>query len=111
MRLLNFGADKSGLHSYCLPAPDTVNAVSLSASVAESITIPSGAKYVIFSATADFYANYSTTATVPGDTTDGSASELNPTGRRLTGEGMNPAVTAISVISADTCIITASFYA
>lgn len=78
---------------------------SLAAGVAESITVPSGAKYVVFSATADFYANYTTTATVPGDVTDGTASELNPTGRIIQG------VTTISVISADTCIITAAFYA
>lgn len=111
MRQLNFGTDKDGNHSYHLPAPDAtqVMARSLAASTAESITVPAGAKYVVFSATADFYANYSTTATVPLDTTDGSASELNPTGRIV--GGLIPAISTISVISADACIVTASFYA
>jgi hypothetical protein len=36
------------------------------------MTVPTGAQYVNFSATSNFYANFTTTATVPGDVTDGS---------------------------------------
>lgn len=94
------------------PIPSSVMALSLAANVAESFTLPSttatsvGARYVLFSATASFYANCYVTATVPGDTTDGTASELNPAGYQLTpGEPVT-----ISVISSSTCIITAAFY-
>ena len=103
--------DKSN-GSYALINPDFVLARSLAATTAESITVPTGpdgkskASYVSFSSTCDFYANYSQTATVPGDTTDGTASELNPMVRYLSG-----GVTTISVITAaSSCIITASFY-
>lgn len=81
-----------------------VNALSLAVSTAESFTVPAGAQYVNFSATANFYANFTTTATVPGDTTDGTASVLNPGLRSLEG------ATAVSVISAAACIITAEFF-
>lgn len=96
--------------SYALAIPDYTNALSLAASTAESFTVPTGAngskaRYVSFASTCDFYANYRTTATVPGDTTDGSASELNPLIRLV-----DTSTTTISVISASTCIITASFY-
>jgi hypothetical protein len=77
---------------------------SLAANTAESFTVPSGAQYVNFSATADYYVSFVTTATVPGDTTDGSASVLNPGLRSIEG------ATTISVISAATCIITAEFF-
>ncbi|MBX4215701.1 hypothetical protein KW797_02015 [Candidatus Parcubacteria bacterium] len=97
--------------SYALIYPDYVLSLSLAASTAESFTVPTGpngskASYVSFASTCDFYANYKTTATVPGDVTDGTASALNPTVRYLKGE-----VTTISVITAaDTCIITADFF-
>lgn len=85
-------------------APTYVNALSLAASTAESTTVPTGAKWIIFSATCNFYANRTTTATVPGDTTDGTASELNPSAWWV-GD-----VTTISVISPTTCVITFSAY-
>jgi hypothetical protein len=97
---LNLGPDDS----YSLRPSDYVLAKSLAAGVAESFTVPDNAKYVLFSATADFYANYTTTATVPGDVTDGTASELNPALRILT------SVTTISVIAPADCVITASFW-
>lgn len=96
--------DKNGQNIFALPAPGYVNARVLAASTAETITPPGGAKFVVFSANADFYVNYTTTAAIPTDTTDGSAAELNPSVRDITG------VTAISVISAGVCIVTAAFY-
>lgn len=93
--------------------PQVVNALALAASVAESFTVPTlqdgitKARYVIFSGNCDFYVNCYTTATVPGDTSDGSASELNPAGYRLP-----PDVTTISVITAATTgVVTAAYYA
>lgn len=93
--------------SYALGMPTYVNARVLAANTAESFTVPTGAQFVSFASNCDFYANYTTTASVPGsDITDGSANELNPLVRIVDG-----AVTSISVITAATsCIITTSFY-
>lgn len=91
----------------CLPFSDAVNAVALAANTPESIVIPTGARFVIFSGTADFYVKAAASgavAAVPGDTTDGSACELNPTMRDLKGIG------SLSAISASTCVVTAAFY-
>lgn len=96
--------DKNANTLFALPRPGYVNSVSLSASTAESITVPNGARFAVFSATGDFYVNYSTTATVPGDVSDGTASELNPSVRDVYG------LSSFSVISAGTPIITVAFY-
>lgn len=94
------------------PIPASVMAVSLAAGVAKSFTLPvttTGvpARYVIFSGTGNYYVNCYATATVPGDTTDGTGSELNPSAYQITpGEPVT-----ISVISAVACVVTAAFYA
>jgi hypothetical protein len=90
--------------SFILDAPDYTDAKLLAASTAEAFTVPAGANYVNFSSSGDFYVNYSTTATVPGDVTDGTASEYKPGLRCITG------IATISIISAGTPIVTASFY-
>lgn len=89
------------------PFPVSVMARALAASTAETITPPAGSRFVIFSSNVDFYVNPYTTATVPGDTTDGTASELNPSGYQF-----DPNILPdLSVISAAAGIITAAFYA
>lgn len=90
--------------SFLAEAPTFVNALSLAANVAESFTIPSGATRVVFSSTCNFYARVDATATVPGDTTDGTAAMLNPSGWGLRD------VTSISVIAPTTCVVTGAFY-
>lgn len=86
-------------------APTYVNARVLAASVNESTTIPTGAKKVIFSSTCNFYAKPGGTAAVATDTTDGSASELNPSAWHLDGS-----FTTIGVISDTTCVVTLTYY-
>lgn len=86
MKALTVNRGANGEHTYAIPAPDYVNSYALGASVAETVTIPSGATVAMFSALSDFYVSYGTAATVPsGDVTDGSASELNPTVRDISG--------------------------
>ena len=85
-------------------APTYVNSNTLTANSAASQTVPTGARFVIFSSTCNFYANPTTTATVPGNITNGSASELNPNAWFVTD------VTTISMISQVSCTITTSFY-
>lgn len=78
------------------------------ASTAESITVPAGAKRVIFGYTSNTYVNCYATAAVPAaDVTDGTGSELNPSSYLLPQE-----VTTISVVSAVlNAVVIASFYA
>ena len=100
MRALN----RDLVELYGIPAPDYVCARVLAAGVAESVTVPTGARYAVFSSTGDFYARFTGTATVPVDTDDGTASELNPGIRDVSG------LTTLSVISAGTPTVTVAFY-
>ena len=104
MRSLSITTSKSGRDTYSIPASTDINGVALLANVAESITIPSGSRFVLFNSTADFYASFTTTAVVISDTTDGSGAELNPTVRSLKSSD------TISVISESVCKVTAAFY-
>lgn len=100
-------AFKQGYGEIPRPIPQSVMARALAANTAEDITPPAGSRYVVFSGNADFYVQPFGTATVPGDTTNGTAAELNPSGYEF-----NPnELPTFSVISAATCIITAAFYA
>ena len=96
----------AGGAAYALRPASCVLARALAASVAESITVPAGAVFALFSATGDVYANYTTTAAVPSDTAiaDATASELNPAMRYVKGG------TTISVISPASCVLTVSFW-
>lgn len=78
---LKMSVTNGGYVSYLRNAPSYIDARSLAATTNETVTIPALATKVIFSANGDFYANpNSGTAAVPGDVTDGTASELNPIG-------------------------------
>ena len=92
--------------AYALRPATCVLAKSLGVATAEDVTVPTGAKFCLFSATGDFYANYTTTATVPGDTaiSAATASELNPGMRFISG------VTTISIISSAAQVVTLSFW-
>lgn len=92
--------------TWCRRPSDTVNARSLAANVAEDSTVPEGAAKVLFSCTGNFYAKVGTgSAAVPGDVTNGTASELNPSAWVVApGE-------VISVIAPVACVITLAYYA
>ena len=70
----------------------------------QTVSVPSGAEYVIFNATGDFYANYDTTAAIPTGSISNAGGELNPIVRYI-GE-----VSVIHLISPITINITLSFY-
>jgi len=64
-----------------VPMSDTINAKALSVNTPENDTIPAEARIVVITPSAACYVKIGATgnnATVPGDTTDGSASELIP---------------------------------
>jgi hypothetical protein len=92
------------------PTPsDHVDAAVLAADTATRMAVPTGAAYVMFSATGGFYAKWgdsSVTAAAPDDdVTDGSGSELNPAGRRIP-EG----ATHVSLIASADAVVTLSWY-
>lgn len=90
--------------------PGYVSARLLAASVAESITVPPTAAYVRLVATADIYYSFSGAATVPGDVDDGTACELVKAQGDPEWLIIPTGATALSVISAGTPVVTASFY-
>lgn len=100
---LNLGVVNNGLSSFLPDIPIYIDARVLAATVNESHTVPTGARYVIFSSTcAAWYAKRGGTAAVPAaDVTDGTASDLNPSGYRIPN-----GVTAIGFISPTACIVT-----
>lgn len=105
--LIPFRTYNRGGQSTLVPvASEWINHYVLTATVAESITPPTGASVVLFSSTHDFYANFNGgVAAIPaGDVTDGTGSSLNP-GARVVKPGV-----AISVISENNAKITVEFY-
>lgn len=89
-----------------VPFSDYVDNVVLTANTAETVTVPDNAKFALFSATANFWVNANgETAAVPAtDTNDGSGCELNPLGRAVS------AGDELSIVSAETCLISISYY-
>ena len=74
-------------HTLLRKAPTEIDAMVLAADVAESYTVPSGARYLVFSAQADFWVNPGGSAAVPTtEVTDGSAAECNPVGWEVEAE-------------------------
>ena len=106
-----------------IPAPDYVDVVVLGVATAESYTIPTGARYIVFSAENplavsaagavdvtneyqnDFYVRKGGTAAIPAaDVSDGTGSFLNPKSLNVMGVG------TLSLISPAAIKITMAVY-
>lgn len=88
------------------PAPTYIDARVLAANTAETHTMPSNTRFVLFSGNCNFYVNPNGTAAVPAaDVTDGSGSELNPTAYYF-----STPPTSLSLIAPTTCVVTMSVY-
>ena len=102
--------------SYALSVPGYVQQAVLTANTAATITCPTDATLVLFSATADFAVSYnrsgdSYVADMSGTVTDGTGSELKPTARYIGRVGQAGSIINLSVVSpTDGCVVTASFY-
>lgn len=82
-----------------------VNAYVLSAGAPVTVNIPTGARVAVFNSNTNFYVNWLAAAAVPsGNITDGSAPELNPVARDVTG------YVSFSVISPDACVLTIAYF-
>lgn len=111
MKILNNGLDANGRDIGLRAPSDSIMQRSLAANTKENIVIPEGATRVILAATANIWVLFGTSATSAvntGDVTNGTASELNPSGYTIT--DLASTVTDISIISDAACIVTAAFY-
>ena len=84
---------------------DTIYSGALVANTEQTVTVPAGADFCIFSANGDFYVNYDTTAAVPTSTISEAGGELNPS-IRYVGE-----TTVIHIISSVAVLVTLQFFA
>lgn len=90
------------------PASDYINARVLVGGVAERETLPTTHDILVINATSNVYIKFgdgSVTAASPTDTTDGTASELSPTGYYLPDWA-----THVSIISPINCTATLAYY-
>lgn len=91
------------------PFQSDTYALVLAANTQKQMAIPTGAKWVVFSSTANFYCKIGAstdTVVVPSvDITNATAGELNPEAR-----GVPDGATHISCISSEACTITMMFY-
>ncbi len=83
---------------------DTINSLSLAATVEKTSTVPSGAKLVVFEGSDNFFYKNGAAATVPGDVTDGTASEQNPRQRSV------EAGDVLHLIASADCVVTLAYY-
>ena len=97
MKKLTYVAGGNGLPTDIANVSDTIYAtVITTTNVAETVTVPAGAKLVLFQSDGAFYARFGTgnTAVAPAaDVADGTASEYSPTSSSLAG------ITAFSLVS------------
>ena len=79
MEKLRTRAGADGHNTYAIPGSKDIYHYHDITS-ADTITVPAGAKFALFSANADFFARYDGSAAVvpSSDVEDGTGSELNP---------------------------------
>lgn len=101
--IIQSGGD--GHNTFAIKGSDTIYHYNDS-TTATTVTVPTGAKFALFSSTGDFFARWSGTAAVPaGDVSDGTGSECNPIVRSVEAGDTFSIVAA----SADT-LISIAFY-
>ena len=94
---------------FALPRPSSVNGRVLAATVAESIAVPAGARFVILCGNVDFWVDFEKTAVVLAADTDVEAAPiLIPGGSKEL--RMLERATTMSVVSTYACLVTAEFY-
>jgi len=101
MKKMAIASEQGGLNTFAIPFADSVFTRVLAGS-AETITVPDGAVFAVFSATADVWVSNGGTAAVPAADSDVALTELNPATRVVA------AGDVLSLIG--TCTVTVSFY-
>jgi len=98
-------ATANGPHIGARSKPQHVNAIVLDGTNPTTNAVPSGARFVLFATTGNFFARPDGVVTVPGASiTDGTAGEINPTVWDVT------VVTNIHIIASAATTVTLSFY-
>lgn len=97
--------DAMGRRTAALVRSDTSFAVVLAAGQAKTVAVPGGARVVLLNATADVWVRFGAATTVPAaDVLDGSAPELNPVAREITG------LSTIGLAAPAACTVNLVFY-
>ncbi len=99
-----FYRNKAGDQTFAI-TQGYVNNYVLTPDANKAVTVPTGARYAVFAATADIWVTIGGVAAIPaGDVTDGTGSEFNPVVRWTEGQ------TTIGVISASAAKVSITFY-
>jgi hypothetical protein len=101
MKSLTIESHQPGGNTFAIEMADSRSQRVLTGT-AKTITVPTGARYAVFSATDDVWVNTAATAIIPSGDSDADLSELNPAVRLVT-PGQS-----ISVIG--NCTVTVGFY-
>ncbi len=97
--------DANNRDTGAIPQSDTIYSLSMVTNTEKIVTVPAGATIAVFSATGNFYCRFGETVIIPaGDIIDGSAGELNPVARSVSG------VTSIHMIAPSDIVVTILFY-
>jgi len=107
MKNIGTGSNYTPNNLTALPVSDASRPYVLAANTAQAVPVPAGAKYVMYSATGDFWAEEANAApAVPGTTpANDIAIELNPDSRFIT-----PGTTQIGLIAAASATVQVAFY-
>ncbi|WP_114860210.1 NAD/NADP transhydrogenase alpha subunit-like protein [Azospirillum brasilense] len=97
--------DSMGQSTPTIEPSDSRHVIALAAGVPKVATVPTGARRVLISATADVWLQYGAAAALPtGDVLTGSAPELNPSARMVKG------IPSLGLVSATECLVNLCFY-
>lgn len=105
MNTFLLGQDGNGCETDIVPIPTYAVVLSLVGGTPRSVAVPAEAKVALFSATGNFWLKAGAAPALPtGDILDGSAPELNPAGRLVSG------VTSIGLVAPTACTVSIGFY-
>lgn len=97
--------DVMGKNTSILPISDHTHALLLSPGVSKAVTVPPDARVALFSATGNFWLSADNAPAVPTlDILDGTAPELNPSGRAVR------AGQTLGLVAPAACTVSLSFY-
>lgn len=110
LSVLDLGKDHRGHEAFALYPVGYVDNVVLAADTNETKSVPTGAGFVLFAATGDFWAFPNGNAAIPSaDVLDGTASILNPVMWLLGSDDRAP-VTTIGLIASATTAISLQYF-
>ena len=106
MKAITLIGDQDERESVAWPRPECVMAYVLTAGAAQSVAIPTGARIALFNnSTSNFFVAYTGTAVIPTtNITNGTAPEMNPSARDISG------LASLSVVAQNDSILSVTFF-